>query len=168
MSDHENYQFAMKHALKMLAKREYSRRALLDKLLKKSCDYDSCGRVLTELEHKSFLSDQRFADAFVRDAVIKCRGPLRITAELEAKGVTRDVISDALQQITDWKSIALSSAKKKVSYESALDCFESAQLEQLMAENKKKVMSHLSYQGFDYEISEHVADSLEKDYCVYG
>lgn len=167
MSDDENYLYAMKLALKILAKREYSRRLLLDKLLKKSCDFDVCEQVLNELESKSFLSDQRFSDAFVRDAVIKLRGPVRITSELEQKGVERDVITDALSQITDWQAIALSSAKKKVSYEAALDCFESEQLEFLMAENKKKVMSHLSYQGFNYDMCESVAKCLERDYCAY-
>ncbi len=167
MSDNADYQYAMKHALKFLAKREYSRRLLLDKLLKKSCEFDICEQVLDDLATKSFLSDQRFADAYVRDAVIKYRGPLRITSELEQKGVARDVISDALSQIGNWQEIATTSAQKKVSYEAALDCFESEQLEQLMQNNKKKVLAHLAYQGFDYDLSESVADSLERNYCAY-
>ena len=157
-----NYQYAMGQALKVLARRDCSRKLLQERLLIKSCTFDICEQVLDDLELKNFLSDRRFSETCVRKSIAKLRGPLRIAEELEKKGVSLSVISDVLSRVHNWQEIALRSAQKKVSYGELSCSLDKGQLKERTEANKKKVFSHLSYQGFDYDIIEDVVTKLER------
>lgn len=69
--------------------------------------------VLDEFEAEGWLSDERFADVYVRNRVELCYGPLRIRAELQQKGIR--FVPDSLGAITEdqWRAVAVSVRSRK-------------------------------------------------------
>jgi regulatory protein len=82
-------------AIGMLARREYSRAELRDRLLATGAGRDECESVLDELAALGFLSDARFAQAVVRQ---KQGGYSRraIAGTLKQKGVGAEAAEAAL------------------------------------------------------------------------
>lgn len=70
-------------AFALLARREWSRHTLQDKLLQTGADPDEVAELLTELAASSYQSDGRMAQMLVREQVRKGRGPMRIRQELQ-------------------------------------------------------------------------------------
>lgn len=83
-------------ALDLLARREHSRRELQTKLTLRDFPNDDIAAALDRLEEDGLLSDQRFAEAYVRQRVAKGYGPLRIRQELRERGVDDGLIAEAL------------------------------------------------------------------------
>jgi regulatory protein len=82
-------------AVGYLARREYARAELRDKLLATGAAPDEVDPVLDELAAEGYLSDERFAQALVRQ---KHGGYSKrsIAGTLKAKGVAGEVVTDVL------------------------------------------------------------------------
>lgn len=80
-----------------LARREYSRAELRDKLIAAGASRDEVDVVLDEITALGYLSDTRFANALVRQKT-GAMSTRAITASLKAKGVTADVASAAIAE----------------------------------------------------------------------
>ena len=78
-----------------LARREYSRAELRDKLIATGATRDEADVVLDEITRLGYLSDARFANALVRQksGALSMRA---IAASLKAKGVPAEVASEAI------------------------------------------------------------------------
>jgi regulatory protein len=85
-------------ALKLLARREYSRLELKTKLARHAGDADSLEALLDSLEERGWLSQSRFVEAFIASRREKY-GSYRIRRELHAKGIEDEVIAGALKEI---------------------------------------------------------------------
>lgn len=83
-------------AVRLLAAREHSRYELDNKLRRRGYAADSIDEVLCDLEQRELLSDQRYADAYLRQRTRKGYGPLRIRAELAERGVSAQHIETAM------------------------------------------------------------------------
>ncbi len=83
-------------AVRLLAKREHSKAELRRKLATHDADAALIERVLETLTEGNLLSDGRFVDEFVRSRIARGRGPLRIRADLEGRGIADEVIDAAL------------------------------------------------------------------------
>ena len=93
-------------AVRLLAAREHSRAELERKLATKGHQEDAFGPVLDDLEQRGLLSDQRFAEQYVAQRVRKGYGPLRIRAELRERGVSSELIAEALDHGDhDWPGL---------------------------------------------------------------
>ena len=82
-------------AIRLLARRDYARAELLQKLLARGAAPDAVQRLLDELSAQGYLSDARYAQAVVaqhRHAF----GQRRLAATLHAKGIARADIQTAL------------------------------------------------------------------------
>lgn len=102
-------------ALGLLTRREHSGYELSCKLETKFGREGALEiqEVLTELQGKGFLSDQRYAEAIITYRSKKGYGPNWITAYLKGNGVDIDIIDSALKDSDiDWLTI-LSRAKTK-------------------------------------------------------
>ncbi len=88
-------------ALRLLARREHTRRELTDKLGKRGFEPRIIGRVLDGLESDGLLDERRFAESFVRSRLDRGQGPLRIGGELRLRGVDGAVADEVLQQAGD-------------------------------------------------------------------
>ncbi len=79
-------------AIRLLAMREYARRELAGKLQQRGYLRDEVETLLDGLERQGTLSDERFAEGFVRRRRECGLGPRRIRAELEEHGVSEALI----------------------------------------------------------------------------
>lgn len=86
-------------AIGMLARREFSRAELRDKLLATGAERDAADAVLDELAALGFLSDARFAHAVVRQKQ-GAYAQRAIAESLKHKGVVGEVAADALAALT--------------------------------------------------------------------
>lgn len=91
-------------AMDLLARREYARHEIEQKLCRRFPDaIAALGPMLDQLEHAGLLSDQRFADSFVRSRMSRGHGPRRIAAALIERGIAEP--ADVLAQhadMADW------------------------------------------------------------------
>ena len=96
-------------AYRLLGKREYSTRELERRLRRKWPDLDNGAleELLAALVDENLLSDERFAESYVRSQVQRCSGPLKIRAALRERGVSDAYISAALEeQAGAWTHLA--------------------------------------------------------------
>lgn len=74
-------------AIRLLARREHSRRELARKLAQRGHAREAIEAALDALAAENLQSDARFAEAYVRSRLERGQGPLRIEAELGERGV---------------------------------------------------------------------------------
>ena len=86
-------------AVGYLARAEQSRFGLTRKLIEKKYDKKYVEAALTYLEWRGYLSDLRFATAWLNTRKINhYEGRSRLSAELTARGIARDVANKALDE----------------------------------------------------------------------
>ena len=86
-------------AVGYLARAEQSRFGLTQKLVNKKYDKKFIDAALTYLEGRSYLSDARYARAWLHDRRINhFEGRTKLAAELGARGIGRDVAAAALDE----------------------------------------------------------------------
>lgn len=87
-------------ALRLLGRRDLTRSELIARLTDRGYLTDDIELAVTRLAEERFLDDRRTALAHARTASkVKGRGRVRIRRELEARGVSSDLIKDALDQV---------------------------------------------------------------------
>lgn len=96
--DPEDGDAARDHAIRLLARREYARGELAMRLRQRGFSPDCAESVLDGLEERGYLSDERFAEIFVRTRIERGSGPLKIRAELGQRGVADEIIDRALAE----------------------------------------------------------------------
>jgi len=93
--------------LSLLARREHSWLELRHKLAARGYDDAEVDQVLAQLEQERLLSDERFAETYVRTRRERGFGPLRIRAELQERGVADELIARHLEAASDtWRELA--------------------------------------------------------------
>ena len=101
-------------ALFLLARRDHSRRELLQKLNRKGFSSSEIKIVLDELENEDLLNEERFIASFIRSRSGKGFGPLKICAELGKRGIDHNRIrASAEWQETLWQERAISARIKR-------------------------------------------------------
>ena len=100
-------------ALDLLSRREHSRKELYLKLTKRFESKENINLTLDKLEENNLLSDSRFAEEYVQARRRKGFGPIKITVELQNRGVNESLIFNEIQRFDDWVSLAEKSFKKK-------------------------------------------------------
>ena len=100
-------------AYRLLGRREYSVAELGQRLRLKWPDaqsgqgFDPVAELLDALVAENLLSDERFAESFVRSHILRQHGPLKIRAALRAKGVADALIARELESHADtWTDLA--------------------------------------------------------------
>jgi regulatory protein len=83
-------------ALTLLAIREHSELELRRKLLTKGFPAEQIDTLLPLLIQENLLSNHRFLENYIRYRQQKGYGPIRIHAELNARGISEDMIEDHL------------------------------------------------------------------------
>ena len=98
----------------LLARREHSRLELQQKLGRRFKDHELIAEQIDRLADENLQSDMRMAEAFANARAGRGQGPLKIRAELRNKGVSDDLIADALCEVeADWYELAALAASKK-------------------------------------------------------
>lgn len=91
LSDKESKQI-LKTALGFLSRREHSTKELNLKLTAKDYNQKKIEIILADLKQQNLLSDERFAEVYVRFRKEKGFGPLKIQQELQQRGVSAQII----------------------------------------------------------------------------
>ena len=93
---------------RLCSRREYCVADIRSKLIKAlDADEQKVEEVLQILIKEKYVDDLRFATAFARDkASIAGWGEVKIRYMLSAKGISRDVITQALEEVDDFKASA--------------------------------------------------------------
>ena len=87
-------------ALRLLTRRDYTAKELRTKLLERDMPEADVTSVLADLAEAGLVNDRRVAESFVRvSSTLKGRGRMRISRELEQRGVDRAIIRDALAKL---------------------------------------------------------------------
>lgn len=101
-------------ALGWLARREYSRHELQQRLLRQGYARDVVAQELDALVTQGLVSDPRFTEAFVRNRVERGYGPRRILFELRERGIDDGLAEPILAEWEDqWVVLAHRAYSKK-------------------------------------------------------
>lgn len=135
--------------LRWLTRRDYSLHELQQKLQAKGYSLTDSEPILQHFVQAGYINERRFAESFVYWRSNRGYGPLRISMELQAKGIHAEMIAD-LVEITDnaWVISAKKSWQKHFKGRLPRDFNE-----------KVKQMRFLQYRGFTREQIEQVLDS---------
>jgi regulatory protein len=124
--------------MRLLVHREHSRLELRRKLQARFGDNEDIAPALDTMEQHGYLSDERFAEAYVEGRKRKGYGPLRIKAELGERGIGAGLISRLLEQdAADWYGLMQSAAATKFGKMPDVD-----------GKTQQKAARFLEYRGF--------------------
>lgn len=134
----------------LLARREHTKRELILKLRARSCPDEIIYKVVDALAEEGMQSDARFAETFVRNRIDRGAGPLRIRAEMMARGCDDEIIEDTLKHFSEWwKDLAVEVYQKRYGKESEPEDFQ----------EKSKRMHFLQSRGFTSEQIQYALDN---------
>ena len=92
----------------LCSRREYSSSDIMKKAMN-ALDGDAAEseKIVSMLIEEGYVDDRRYASAFARDkSSIAGWGSVKIRYMLSSKGISKDVIGEALQEIDDAKAVA--------------------------------------------------------------
>ena len=123
-----------------LSRREHSEKEIYLKFVNLVNSKDILLEEILKLKEEDLISNQRYAEAYIRSRFHSGFGPVRIKYELEKKGVIKTIIKTAFQETDlDWDDKLKSELKKK---------YESNDMKNL---NINKISKFFLYRGFDLE-----------------
>lgn len=139
----EGYYKVKSYLMKLLARRDHTRRELFNKAYRKDFTDEVILQALDELEQKGYLNEETFAKKFVADKFnLNQWGPAKIKAHLIKKGVAKPVIQksiDAYFEGLELKSTFLNLVlKRKRRFLKEGDLYK----------RKKKIFDYLNRKGF--------------------
>ena len=125
-------------AVRLLSRREHSAFEIRDKLHKRDFDEAEIEQAVIQLQQGGWLSDERFAEAYIRMRQMKGFGPIRISIELNERGVNESIIGDYLYAgDEDWQQTLEQQYLKKYKNTSIADY-----------NDRAKRIRFLQYRGF--------------------
>ena len=129
-------------AVRLLSRREHSAFEIHDKLLKRDFDEAEITQAISELQQGGWLSDERFAEAYIRMRQLKGFGPIRIAMELNERGVTESIVETYLHTEDEiWRQTLEQQYLKK---------FNNKAIENY--NDKAKRIRFLQYRGFALDV----------------
>lgn len=144
---------AKERALTLLDYRKRSKSEIEQRLKKADYDRDVIKEVIRILEEQGFIDDEDFSQSWVKNRVSgKGMGKNRIKWELMQKGIDNATLEEALSVIdteTEYEA-ALESARSRWEKDRDPD----------VRNRKRRLVSYLSRQGFDWEIVNKVLNTI--------
>lgn len=141
---------AEKKAISYLERCEQCRVGLQKKLVQKHFEKAAVDAALDYLEGRHFLSDERFARAWLNShRIAKPQGRARLSAELSSRGISRQVSENALREFFEENSeeeLCLRALKKRVREK----------------KSSEKLVAALRRDGFSYKMIRAVMAEFEE------
>lgn len=98
---------ASDYAVMLLARREYSRAELKERMIRREYALEQIEAVLNDLIEHGLQSDERFAEMFVRSHIMRRQGARRISMDLRMRGVEQQIVQHVLAEAdVDWFALA--------------------------------------------------------------
>ena len=145
------YQAALRHALRLLARKGYFENALREKLRARCPDPDAVEKVIDKLRSLNYLNDLHLAAGLARGwREERSWGRHRIVHELVRRGLAKDAAEASIQPLfaeqTEAGALAKAAAKWQRQHGPAKS-----------AADRKKLADYLARRGFDFaDIRRHV------------
>lgn len=131
-------QTARNTAIGLLARREHAQSEIRRKLKDRGYDDELTTEVVDELTRQRLLSDDRFAESFIRARANRGQGPIRLRAELRQLQIPADMIDKHLAAAqVDWLELAMTVRERRFGGQAPVG----------VAERAKQVR-FLQYRGF--------------------
>jgi regulatory protein len=138
-------------AVRYLSRREYGIEELKRKLIQRGAGLSLAESVVSDCVEQNLVSDERFAEMYVRTRVRRYFGPLKIRGELRQRGIGDQVIASAMQIEQDvWFDSAEHWAARRVRGE-------------LDFEHRAKLHRSLMNRGFSHEQASVALDRIISD-----
>jgi regulatory protein len=136
--------------MKLLTRREHTCQELRQKLQHKGFSPELAEQVTEDLRQEGLVSDERFAESYLRSRIDKGYGPVRIQYELRQRGASDDIIAaTVIEDDPDWLERARRVREKRFGHKLPKDI-----------KDKLKQQRFLQYRGFTqqqlkYAVAEH-------------
>lgn len=107
--DHRDKLRANAHnsAIRLLARREHATAEIKQKLKFRGYDDEMATEIIDDLTRQRLLSDERFAEMFVRSRAGRGQGPVRLRAELRQLKLSPELIESRIKSAAvDWITLA--------------------------------------------------------------
>jgi len=133
------------YLLYLLAKQDYSRKNLSDKLYQRgNISPDEIDSVLNEFEKNKWLSDDRFARIYIESQINQYRGRKRIVSTaVYQKGLTTELVEQILIELQpDWFDLCQKRLNKK---------YKDMEILKTDFKLKQKAINYLIYNGFSFD-----------------
>lgn len=128
-------------AMRLLTRREHSCQELQQKLKNKGFDESLVEQTTDDLKQQGLLSDERFAESYLRFRRNKGHGPIRIKQELKQRGVSDDIVAaTVIEDDPEWFDLACKVREKR---------FGKALPENIT--DRAKQQRFLQYRGFNHQ-----------------
>lgn len=102
------------YAVMLLARREYSRSELQERMQRQGYDTALTESVLSDLQARDLQSDERFAEMFVRSRIMRRHGARRIAMDLKMRGIDQYLVQQLLAASDiDWQTMACDALQAK-------------------------------------------------------
>jgi len=139
---------AKAYAVRLLSRREYSARALADRLQAAGYEPDAVAAALAAMQEYGFQSDERYAEMRARQDGRRM-GNRRVAASLVEKGIAKELAAEQLCTLPPETERAVDVARR----------FHGQPLDERL---KAKVWRFLSYRGFSPDATKAALRSLAK------
>ena len=135
---------AFDKAIKYISASMRTEKEVRDNLIKKEYPKAVVDYAISKLKEYGYLNDEAYLSAYIK-TYAEVRGVNRIKMELLNKGVDKELVENALEELDDQSEAAKRTAEKYIrTHKNA---------------NRQKLMQHLYSKGFTYsDISEAVAE----------
>lgn len=138
-------------AIGLLARREHAQAEIKQKLKVRGYDDELATEVVDELSRQRLLSDERFAEMFIRSRAARGQGPVRLRGELRQLKLPNELIELRMNAANvDWPLLAREIRQRKFG----------ADIPATMSERAKQ-MRFLQYRGFT---ADHIRIALGASY----
>jgi regulatory protein len=143
-------------ALRYLAFRSRSRKQLCDYLTRKGFNSQAIEAAAGKLEEYGFLNDQDFAIRYVKDKNLgKPAGRRLIAHELQSKGISQDVLDNALSHFSEKEELE-QAIRLAMKYQKRFEGVPSK-------ESRVKIARALQRRGFGWEAVKNALQQLQCD-----
>jgi len=144
-------------AIRLLARREHARAEIKQKLKIRGYEESLASEIVDELTRSKLLSDERFAEEFIRSRAERGQGAIRLRAELRQLNLPAELIESRMVAAqVDWARLARDIRKRKFG----------ENIPKAPAERAKQ-MRFLQYRGFTADqIRRAMGASFEEDHLL--
>jgi regulatory protein len=139
--------------LRFLAYRQRSKKETRDYLKKKGGEIKIINKIIKKLKKQRLIDDRSFAEWWIEQrSCFRPKGRQALYFELIKKGISEEIIEDALFSVKDELLLAQKAAQKKIKNYKNLEPFELRQ----------KMIAFLARRGFSWETIKKVLDHAER------
>jgi regulatory protein len=118
---HQDIKQIKEECLRLLTRRDHSRKEIQDKLAIKGYGRNQILTVIDELAQQNWLDNSRYAEGYARVRSQKGFGPVRIAYELKQQGIDPDTVDKIIRATTDnWMNLLGQVYTKKYSNAGAM------------------------------------------------